>query len=48
MTKEQEQLRKSWLQILSILKEHRYDYLYQEDIARVASVIRKEIGLDKQ
>lgn len=47
MTKEQEKLRKSWLQILAILKEHGYDYLYQEDIAMVANVIRKELGLDK-
>lgn len=47
MTKEQEKIRDSWLQILAILKEHGYDYLYQEDIARVANVIRKKIGLDK-
>lgn len=48
MTKEQKELRDSWLQILAILKEHGYDYLYQEDITRVANVIRKEIGLDKK
>jgi len=47
MTKEQEKIRDSWLQILAILKEHGYDYLYQEDIARVANVIRKELRLDK-
>ena len=44
MTKEQEKLRDSWLQILAILKEHGYDSLYQEDILRVADVVRKEIG----
>ena len=48
MTKEQKELKKSWLQIMAILKETGYDYLYMEDISRVASVIRKEIGLDKQ
>lgn len=47
MTKEQVKLGNSWLQILAILKEHGYDYLYQEDITRVANVIRKELGLDK-
>lgn len=46
MNKEQEQLRKSWLQIMTILKETGYDYLYQEDISRVANIIRKELGLD--
>lgn len=28
------------------LKETGYDYLYMEDISRVASVVRKELGLD--
>lgn len=46
MTKEQEQLRNSWLQILAILKEYGYDYLYRDDITRIANVIRKEVGLD--
>lgn len=46
MTKEQELLKKSWLQIMAILKETGYDYLYMEDISRVANVIRREIGLD--
>lgn len=46
MTEEQKKLKESWLQILAILKETGYDYLYMEDISRVASVIRKEIGLD--
>lgn len=31
---------------MTILKELGYDYLYMEDISRVASVIRKELGLD--
>lgn len=47
MTKEQKELKSSWLQIMAILKETGYDYLYMEDISRVASVIRKELGLDK-
>lgn len=47
MTEEQKKLKESWLQIMAILKETGYDYLYMEDISRVASVIRKEIGLDK-
>ena len=32
---------------LKAAKETGYDFLYMEDISRVASVIRKEIGLDK-
>lgn len=47
MTEEQKKLKESWLQIMAILRETGYDYLYMEDISRVASVIRKEIGLDK-
>ena len=47
MTKEQKELKKSWLQIMAILKETGYDYLYMEDISRVANVIRKELGLDE-
>lgn len=47
MTKEQKELKKSWLQIMTILKETGYDYLYMEDISRVANVIRKELGLDE-
>ena len=47
MTEEQKELKKSWLQIMVILKETGYDYLYMEDISRVAAVIRREIGLDK-
>lgn len=31
---------------MTILKKIGYDYLYQEDISRVANVIRKEFGLD--
>ena len=31
---------------MTILKKIGYDYLYQEDISRVANVIRKELGLD--
>ena len=48
MTEEQKKLKESWLQIMAILRETGYDYLYMEDISRVAAVIRKEIGLDKQ
>ena len=47
MTEEQKKLKESWLQIIAILKETGYNYLYMEDISRVAAVIRKEIGLDK-
>lgn len=46
MTEEQEKLKKSWLQIVAILRETGYDFMYMEDVSRVASVIRKEIGLD--
>lgn len=46
MTDEQKKLRESWLQIMAILRETGYDRLYTEDISRVASVIRKELGLD--
>ena len=31
---------------MTILKKIGYDYLYEEDISRVANVIRKELGLD--
>ena len=47
MTEEQKELKKSWLQIVAILKETGYDYLYMEDISRVATVIRREIGLEE-
>lgn len=30
MTKEQKELKKSWLQIMAILKETGYDYLYMK------------------
>jgi len=47
MTEEQKKLRESWLQIMAILRLTGYDELYMEDVSRVTSVIRKEIGLDK-
>ena len=39
-------LRKSWLQIYAILQEMGYDKLYEDDITRVADVVRKELKLD--
>ena len=47
MTKEQIALRDAWLTIYAILRETGYDFMYQDEITKVASVIRKEIGLDK-
>lgn len=47
MTKEQIELRDAWCTIFSILKETGYDFMYEDEIAKVANVIRKEIGLDK-
>lgn len=44
--KEKELLRKSWLQIYAILQETGYDKLYEDDITRVANVVRKELKLD--
>ena len=47
MTNEQEELKKSWLQIMAILMDTGYLDLYMEDVSRVAAVIRREVGLDK-
>lgn len=47
MTKEQIELRDAWLTIYEILRETGYDFMYQDEITKVANVIRKEIGLDK-
>lgn len=46
MTEEQKKIKESWLQIMAILQETGYDFMYMEDISRIANVIRKEIGLD--
>lgn len=35
----------SWRNILSVLKETGYDYLYQDDITKVADVLREYYGL---
>ena len=47
MTKEQIELRDAWLTIYAILRETGYDFMYQDEITKVANIIRKEIGLDK-
>lgn len=39
------ELQKAWLTILSILKESGYDFMYQEEIDLIASVIRNELGI---
>lgn len=44
---EKQELRQSWIQIVTILKETGYDFMYMDDITRVANVIRKELELDK-
>lgn len=46
MTKEQIELRDAWRTIFTILKQTGYDFIYQDEITKVANVIRKEIGLD--
>ena len=46
MTKEQKELRDAWLTILQIIKQTGYDFMYQDEITKVAKVVRKEIGLD--
>lgn len=46
MTNEQKELRDAWRTIVLILKETGYDFMYQDEITKVANVIRKEIGLD--
>ena len=46
MTKEQKELRDAWRTILSIIKQTGYDFMYQDEITKVAQVIRKELGLD--
>lgn len=47
MTNEQKELRDAWRTIYTILRETGYDFMYQDEITKVANVIRKEIGLDK-
>jgi hypothetical protein len=44
---EKQELRQSWVRIVMILKETGYDFMYMDDITRVANVIRKELELDK-
>ena len=46
MTKEQMELRKAWRTIVIILQQTGYDFMYQEEIAKVANVIRKELQID--
>ena len=46
MTKEQIELRDAWRTIISILQQTGYDFMYQEEIAKVANVIRKELKMD--
>lgn len=46
MTKEQIELRDAWRTIMSILMQTGYDFMYINEIEKVANVVRKEIGLD--
>lgn len=46
MNKQQIELRDAWREIFSILQTTGYDFLYQDEITKVANAIRKEIGLD--
>ena len=46
MTAEQKKLIESWRTILSILKETGYDFMYQDEITRVANALRKAVGMD--
>ena len=46
MTNQQKDLRDAWRTILSIIKQTGYDFMYQDEITKVAQVIRKELGLD--
>lgn len=47
MTKEQIELRDAWRTIFAILQQTGYDFMYQDEITKVANAIRKEIGLDQ-
>lgn len=46
MTKEQMELTKAWRTIVAILQQTGYDFMYQEEIAKVADVISKELKMD--
>lgn len=46
MTDEQRELRDAWRTIFLILQQTGYDFMYQDEITKVANVIRKEIGLN--
>lgn len=46
MTKEQKELKEAWITIMSILQETGYDFMYMDEITKVAKVIRKELKLD--
>ena len=46
MTKEQIELRDAWRTIFTILQQTGYDFMYQEEITKVANVIRKELQID--
>lgn len=46
MTKEQKGLLEAWRTIVTILKQTGYDFMYMDEIEKVANVVRKELGLD--
>jgi len=46
MTKEQREIKQAWLQIMSILDQTGYSFMYMDEISKIANVVRKEIGLD--
>ena len=48
MTQQQMELRDAWLTVFSVLRQTGYDFMYQEEIAKVVDVIRREIGLSSQ
>lgn len=48
MREEQQRIKQSWLQIMTILQTTGYDFMYQEEISCIASIVRKEIYKDEK
>ena len=46
MTKEQQEIKQAWLQIMAILDQTGYSFMYMDEISKIANIVRKEIGLD--
>lgn len=40
------EIKEAWLQIMAILDETGYSFMYQSEISKVANVIRKELWLN--